>query len=146
MTTGKHGRLIDKTAGLLHDLLVAGAFLWLCLSPTQPVRWLVYVLITCSALLIFRSRFAERTLVHRHPWMMGLLIMVDLVGLVVVFAMAMDHQVLLIVAVMIWISVRALLIPTPAPPRPLGPLPDRMLLEPSEEDRTSGSTGHEKRP
>jgi hypothetical protein len=111
MTPGKHGRLIDKTVSLLHDVLVFSTFLWLCWSPNQPVRWVAYLLATCSALLIFRSKLAERTLVHRHPWAIGLLMFFDVVVLVAVLAMTLDRLPQLIVAALVWISVRALLIP-----------------------------------
>jgi len=111
MTTGKHGRLIDGAASLLHDMLVFCAFLWLCWSPSQPIRWIAYLLATLSALLIFRSRLAEHTLVHRHPWTIGLLMFFDVIVLVAVLAMAHDHLLLISVAALIWLAVRALLIP-----------------------------------
>ncbi len=121
MTTGKHGRLIDKTVSLLHDMLVFCSFLWLCWSPNQPIRWITYLLVTCSALIIFRSRLAERTLVHRDPWTIGLLMFFDVIVLVAVLAMTLDHLVQLVAAAIVWISVRALLIPrTPEQDRSAG--------------------------
>lgn len=111
MTTEKHKRLIDNAVEFFHDFVVAGSFIWLCWSPTEPLRWVVYVASTCSALLIFRNRLAERARVHRHPWLMGIVIIADFIVLFAILAATMKHQPHLVVAVLIWISVRAMLIP-----------------------------------
>ncbi len=70
-----------------------------------------YLLVTCSALLIFRSKVAERTLVHRDPWTIGLVVAFDAIVVLGVLAMGRDYLPLILVAVLIGIVVRALLIP-----------------------------------